>query len=397
MTALPTRVGPFDAEISQGGRDTGWTVGGTGWYGKRFSGSSVPAQGQVEIVFDGVYMNSDVWLNGQPLGNHPYGYTSFAYDLTPHLCRDAENVIAVRVRNGGRNSRWYAGSGIYRHVWLNTTGPVRIPLWGVAITTPEVSGAQATIQVAVRVENRGHTGQETTVRVRLVDAKNLSAGEHEASQAVPATGGSEIVQTITVTGPRLWSTASPNMYRAEVELVMGGRSVDKTSEPFGIREVEVDAERGLRVNGAVVKVKGGCVHHDNGLPGACAIGRAEQRRVELLKANGFNAIRTSHNPPSTAFLDACDRLGMLVMDEAFDQWEKPKNPEDYDVHFAEWWRRDIDSMVLRDRNHPSVILWSVANEIPERAWTRPFSTWTLAATAICPRATSLTMPGSRSA
>jgi beta-galactosidase len=371
-TVLPTRIGPFDTELSQGGRDTGWFVGGTGWYRKRFSAATVPTNGQVEIVFDGVYMNSDVWLNGTLLGNHPYGYTTFAYDLTPHLRRTGENVLAVRVRNEGRNSRWYSGSGIYRHVWLNTTGSVRVPLWGLFITTPEVSRASASVNVAVRIESRAQAAQDVTVRIRLFDSKNASAGTRDVRQSLAAGGSANVEQIFTVATPQLWSVDTPQLYRAEVELLVGGRATDTVATSFGIRKLEVDAERGLRINGEQVKLKGGCMHHDNGILGACAIDRAEERRVELMKAHGFNAIRTAHNPPSSAFLDACDRLGMLVMDEAFDQWERQKaqNAQDYHLYFAEWWRRDIDSMVLRDRNHPSVIMWSIGNEIPERAQPR---------------------------
>ena len=364
----PIRIGPFDTEQSAGGRDTGWFVGGTGWYRKHFSAAAVPADGRVEIVFDGVYMNSDVWLNGVLLGNHPYGYTSFAYDLTPHLKRDAENVIAVRVRNEGKNTRWYSGSGIYRHVWLNTTGQVRLPLWSVFVTAPEVAADKASVRIAFRVENRGKQGSETTARVRLFDSKSAPAGSAEVRQSVPAGGSTAVEQVIVVSVPQLWSFATPRLYRAEVELVSAGKSVDKTTVPFGIRKLEVDVEHGLRINGKTVKLRGGCLHHDNGLLGACAIDRADERRVELMKAHGFNAIRCAHNPPSSSFLDACDRLGMLVMDESFDQWERQKEDkaQGYHNYFKDWWQRDIESMVLRDRNHPSVILWSIGNEIPER-------------------------------
>lgn len=364
---LPTRLGPFDTELSQGGRDTGWFVGGTGWYRKRFTAGAIPAGGQLEIVFDGVYMNSDVWLNGNLLGNHPYGYTAFAYDLTPHLQRAGENVLAVRVRNEGRNSRWYSGSGIYRHVWLNVTGGVRVPLWGVHVTTPDVSADSATVKVAVAMENRTRSAQEVAVRIRLFDSKNAAVGSRDATQALAVGVSAQVEQTFAIARPELWSLAATHMYRAEVDLLVGGKVVDQSAAPFGIRRIEVDAQRGLRINGEPVKLKGGCLHHDNGLLGAAALDRAEERRVELMKAHGFNAIRTSHNPPSPAFLDACDRLGVLVMDEAFDCWERQKNAQDYHLYFAEWWQRDIDAMVLRDRNHPSVIFWSIGNEIPERA------------------------------
>jgi beta-galactosidase len=366
-TLVPFRSGPFDRYLSEGKRDTGWFVGGTGWYRKRFTARGLGADRHIEIVFDGVYMNCDLWLNGEHLGNHPYGYTSFAFDLTPYLHRLGENVLAVRVRNEGRNSRWYSGSGIYRHVWLSVTGDVRVPLWGVHVTTPEVGKDSANVKVNVRIENRGNAVRNVTVRVRLLDLENSMAGNHEATQAVGADSSVQQDHSFAIKAPRLWSTATPQLYRAEVELVVGGSTVDRTTTSFGIRKIEVDAERGLRINGDAVKLRGGCVHHDNGLLGAAAIDRAEERRVELLKSYGFNAIRCSHNPPSPAFLDACDRVGMVVIDEAFDHWTIQKNPQDYHLYFNDWWQRDIDAMVLRDRNHPSVVFWSIGNEIPERA------------------------------
>ncbi len=369
-SVVPTRIGPFDTELSEGGRDTGWFVGGIGWYRRHFSASSVPDDGQVEITFDGVYRNSDVWLNGELLGTHPYGYTTFSYDLTPHLRRNGDNVLAVRVRNVGKNSRWYSGSGIYRHVWLAATGKIRIPKWGVSVTTPEVSKSSATVKVAVKIENRTDAAQDVTVRLHLFDSANVSAGTQESKQTVPPSVVAEVEQSIGVQSPKLWSPSAPEMYRVEAELVTGGRTVDRMVTPLGIRKIEIDAQRGLRINGEATKLKGGCMHHDNGLLGSCAFDRAEVRRVELMKANGFNAIRTSHNPPSPMFLAACDRLGMLVMVEAFDQWEMQKNPNDYHLDFAEWWQRDITAMILRDRNHPSVIMWSIGNEIPERTQPR---------------------------
>jgi len=363
---VPLRIGPFDMYLSEGKRSTGWCVGGTGWYRKRFTSDGMPADGHTEIMFEGVYMNSDVWLNGHHLGFHPYGYTSFAYDLTPHLNRLGENIIAVRVRNEGQNSRWYSGSGIYRHVWLTVTGPVRLPQWGVYVTTPEVSAQAASVKVAATVENRDKAARDVLVRVRLLDPKDNVVGSHETSRRVDPGGQTEVELTISVSTPALWSLAAPHLYRAEVELVSGGKTQDSTIASFGIRKIEVDAQRGLRINGEAVKLRGGCLHHDNGLLGSAAIDRAEERRVELMKAHGFNALRCAHNPPSPKFLDACDRLGIVVIDEAFDQWSVQKNPQDYHLQFNDWWRRDIDSMVLRDRNHPCVIFWSIGNEIPER-------------------------------
>ncbi|MFN3649376.1 MAG: glycoside hydrolase family 2 TIM barrel-domain containing protein [Armatimonadota bacterium] len=360
----PPRVGPFDRDRSEGKGSTGWVVGGTGWYRKRFT---APAGRQVEVRFDGAYMNADVWINGHHLGFHPYGYTGFAYDLTPHLRPGSENVLAVRVRNEGQNSRWYSGSGLYRHVWLTVTGEVRVPLWGVFVTTPEVARGAATARVAVQVENRGREEREVQVRVRLLGPDGRGAGTGEVTQPVPAGGEGRAELLLSVAAPKLWSPDSPHLYRAEVELRVGGKTVDRVTTPFGIRRIEVDAARGLRLNGEPLLLRGGCLHHDNGVLGAAAIDRAEERRVELMKANGFNAIRCSHNPPSSELLDACDRLGILVIDEAFDQWELPKKPQDYHRYFREWGERDLESMVLRDRNHPSVLFWSIGNEIPERA------------------------------
>ncbi len=364
---MPLHIGPFDRYQSEGGGSTAWSVGGVGWYRKRFAAEEVGADGQVEILFEGIYMNSDVWLNGQHMGNHPYGYTSFAYDLSPYLKRQGENVIAVRVRNEGRNSRWYSGSGIYRHVWLNVTGPVRVPLWGVYVSTPEVSAASATVKVAVKIENHTQASRRVTAYVTLLDMSRRVVGKGKASRQVDAGGNAEVEQTITVASPRPWSPDEPNLYSAGVDLVEDGKTVDSVSMAFGIRKIEADAQNGLRINGKVVKLRGGCMHHANGLLGSAAIDRAEERRVELMKLHGFNAIRCAHNPPSPKFLETCDRLGMMVLDEAFDMWSVGKNPQDYHLYFKDWWKRDLDSMVLRDRNHPSVIFWSIGNEIPNRA------------------------------
>jgi len=359
------RSGPFDRELSAGKESTGWVVGGTGWYRKHFR---LPAPGdrRFEIRFDGVYMNADVWLNGRLLGHQPYGYSTFAFDLTPYA-QAGDNVLAVRVRNEGQNSRWYSGSGIYRHVWLTTTGPLRVPPWGVAVTTPEVSSEKARVSVAVELENDGEAAPDARVRVRLLSSGGGPVGQGEAAVAVPSRGATNATVDISVASPALWSPATPALHRAVVEVVAGGRVVDRVEETFGIRRVEIDVEKGLRVNGVPYEMKGACLHHDNGPLGAAAIDRAEERRVEILKAAGYDAIRTSHNPPSPAFLDACDRLGMLVIDEAFDMWERPKNPQDYHRFFRDWWAKDLAAMVRRDRNHPSVVLWSIGNEVNERA------------------------------
>jgi beta-galactosidase len=364
------RAGPFDPGASPGGASTGHVLGGTGWYRKHFKLDPADAGKAVSVRFDGVYMDAEFWVNGQSLGVHPYGYTSFAFDLTPRLNpAGQENLLAVKVRNEGKNSRWYSGSGIYRHVWLTVTDPLHFALWGVQVTTPEVSAERALVRIAATAEGPG-LGGDVSVRTRLIGPNGKVVKSGQSSALSQGAAGATAEQAIDLPSPQLWSQATPRLYTAEAELVTGGTVRDRSVAVFGIRKVEVDAERGLRLNGQPIKLKGGCVHHDNGPLGSAAIDRAEERRVELLKANGFNAIRTSHNPPSPAFLDACDRLGMLVIDEAFDQWEEGKNPEDYHRFFKEWSGRDIAAMVRRDRNHPSVILWSIGNEIHER-FTRP--------------------------
>jgi beta-galactosidase len=242
-----------------------------------------------------------------------------------------------------------------------------VPLWGVAVTTPEVSAERAALSVAVELENDGPAAPDTRVRVRILGPDGRAVGQGEAPAAVTARGSARASVAVGLSGPKLWSPATPALYRAVVEVLAGGVVVDRVEQAFGIRKIEIDAEKGLRVNGVPYEMRGACVHHDNGPLGAAAIDRAEERRVEVLKAAGFDAIRTSHNPPSPAFLDAADRLGMLVIDEAFDMWERPKNPQDYHRFFKDWWAKDLEAMVRRDRNHPSVVLWSIGNEVNERA------------------------------
>jgi beta-galactosidase len=352
-------IGPFSRQ-SIGRTATGYTVGGTGWYRKHFKLSNGTNK-KYSIYFDGVYMNSDVWINGHHLGNHPYGYTPFYYDLTPYLKQNSENVIAVRVRNEGRNSRWYSGSGIYRHVWLISTAPVHIEPWGVFITTPTVSQNNSVVNVKTTIVNEPNVSSlklVTTIR----DAKNKVVAIAES----PINSVKEITQNITVKNPSLWSPELPYLYQATTDIKQGDKILDRVVTNFGIRSINFSAEKGFLLNGKSIELKGGCVHHDNGALGAATIDRAEERRVELLKKNGFNAVRTAHNPPSQPFLDACDRLGIIVIDEAFDMWQRQKNPQDYHLYFDTCWKKDLDAMVLRDRNHPSVVFWSIGNEINER-------------------------------
>src|SRR5581483_4548458 len=282
------------------------TVGGVGWYRKIFDKPDLPPGGKAELRFEGVYMNSDVWVNGVHLGNHPYGYTEFAYDITPHL-KDGKNVVAVKVNNAGKNSRWYSGSGIFRKVWLNVYGDLRIPAHGVYVTMPEVSKESALVNVTVTLENGSTAKKRANVRVRLVDSAGAVAGEGQ-SPVIAATGSATANCAVRIASPRLWSPSDPYLYRLEVVLESQGKAVDATALQIGIRKVEIDAAQGLRINGESMKLRGGCVHHDNGPLGSACIPRAEERRVETLKNSGYNAIRTSHNPPSRDFLGACDRL-----------------------------------------------------------------------------------------
>ncbi len=360
----PVRSGPFDAD-SPAGTAQGYTLGGVGWYRKTFT-LPVERGRRVTITFDGVYMNAEVWLNGQPIGRHPYGYTSFSFDLTPQLhFGRGRNVLAVKVDASGLTSRWYSGSGIYRHVWLTVTDPVHVVVpWGLSVTTPEVSRERATVCVSTVLTNETARAVAVALTSRVLDARGHVVATDTARAEFPAAAGQKLEQTLTVTQPALWSPDSPQLYRLVCQASVAGKVVDEAATPFGIRSLSFDVTDGFRLNGQPLKLRGGCVHHDNGCLGSCTYDRAEERRVEILKANGFNAIRTSHNPPSPAFLDACDRLGVLVMDEAFDCWNRGKNPQDYSRFFEQWWRRDLDSMIRRDRNHPCVALWSIGNEIP---------------------------------
>ncbi len=363
----PPAAGPF-SPASPGGLSTGFTLGGIGWYRKAFSLDTDDIDKRIYVRFDGVYMNADFWINGHHLGNHPYGYTSFSYDLTPYLKpADEENILAVEVKNTGKNSRWYSGSGLYRHVWLDVVNPVHIETWGLFITTPEVSEESATVTLTSNVLNLRDTVVNITVETQIIDPDQQESDFYRASSKIMSGEHKAVDQEITITDPLLWSPDTPELYLAEVTVIVDEVPVDRLLSTFGIRSINFDAESGFTLNGEPILLKGGNLHHDNGPLGAKTIDRAEYRRVKTMKSFGYNAIRTSHNPPSPQFLDACDHYGILVMDEAFDQWQEPKNPEDYNLYFEEWWKRDLESMVLRDRNHPSVIMWSIGNEIRERA------------------------------
>lgn len=364
----PDKIGPFSRKSPGNGNSTGHVIGGEGWYRKSFVTGKKDRDKTVILKFDGVYMESEVWVNGRKAGVHKNGYTPFWFDITSLLNPAGKpNVIAVRVRNNGRNSRWYSGSGIYRNVHLTVVDPVHVPTWGIRITTPRISPESAAVNVDVEIRNDSEKPVRATLGIVISDKNGKQAGSVSETVLLAARSGKTLTGIIEVQNPLLWSVDTPDLYTAEVTVEAGGRMGDRVSTTFGIRSVEFSAEKGFLLNGKPLELKGTCLHHDNGLLGSAAIERAEVRKVELMKAAGFNAIRCSHNPPSEAFLDACDRIGILVIDEFTDMWEWYKNPQDYSVFFREWWGKDLTDMILRDRNHPGIIMWSIGNEILEKS------------------------------
>ncbi len=351
--------------------------GGIGWYRKKFT-LPASANGKITwIEFDGVYNQSDVWINGQHLGNRPYGYTPFSYELTPYLHYGAENVIAVRVdRSSFQDSRWYSGSGIYRNVKLVTVSAVHIPQWGVQVSTPEVSREKARVEVSVDVKNLWKEAFGGELLLAISDRDGEIVNEISQEVEIKADAENTTVLSIDVAFPELWDTNSPYMYSAKLSLADEDGVLDQISIPFGIRTFRYDPETGFYLNGKETLFKGVCLHHDGGSVGAAVVPGIWERRLKILKDAGCNAIRTAHNPPSEDFLDLCDRMGFLVQDEAFDEFHNPKDKRNnykeltkeditrgYAESFEYWAEADVKAMVRRDRNHPSVVQWSIGNEI----------------------------------
>jgi beta-galactosidase len=346
----------------------GYLPTGIGWYRKRFNLPSVDKGQQFWIEFDGVYMNSDVWINGHHLGKHPYGYTSFYYDLTPFI-KKGGNIIAVRVDNSLQpNSRWYSGSGIYRHVWLNIAGPVHIAQWGTYITTPEVNSSSATISVRTSIENHNQGAKNMILRSVIKNESGKEVATAETPVLLTSSEKTDVEQTLSVASPSLWSIYTPSLYTLQSFVLEGTKVNDTYSTIFGIRKIEFDKDKGFLLNGTHIKMNGVCLHHDAGCLGTAVPEQAWARRLQLLKEMGCNAIRTSHNPPAPEFLDLCDKMGFLVMDEIFDEWVEKKGQVGfgYHIYFEEWWKSDLLSMIHRDRNHPSVVIWSAGNEVPDQ-------------------------------
>jgi beta-galactosidase len=320
------------------------------------------------VDFDGVYRNSEVWINGHYLGIRPYGYSSFEYELTPFLNYGNKiNLIAVKVDNSKQpNSRWYSGSGIYRNVWLVTTNKIHLDHWGTFITTHEVSEKSANISISLQVKNGLNQEQTVTVKTEVFDSAGEKIAETTTSDLQLKNPTTEINQSLKIDNPKLWSIENPNLYKAVSTIQYDDQVIDNYSTTFGIRTFKFDAAKGFFLNGKHMKIYGVCDHHDLGCLGAAINKRALERQLELLKNMGCNGIRTSHNPPAPELLDLCDKMGFIVMDEAFDMWKKGKTEYDYSLDWDQWHKRDLEDMVLRDRNHPSVFIWSIGNEIVEQ-------------------------------
>jgi beta-galactosidase len=340
--------------------------GGIGWYRKTFTVPATAKDKLVYIDFDGVYQKSDVWINGHHLGFRPNGYISFRYELTPYLNLGGKNTIAVKVDNASQpNSRWYSGSGIYRNVWLVTTNKVAVDHWGTFVTTPKVSNAVATVMVNTKIRNNTGKEQPVTLTTSVLNAMGVVVAT-KTSRITLKDSTTDATDNLNVAKPSLWSVEHPNLYKV-VTKVSFGNDADTYTTPLGIRYFNFNADKGFTLNGKPMKLLGVCDHHDLGSLGAAVNTRALERQLEILKGMGCNAIRTSHNPPTPELLDLCDKMGFVVMDEAFDCWERGKKKYDYHLFFKEWHKKDLEDQILRDRNHPSVMIWSIGNEIPQQS------------------------------
>ena len=373
------------------GTGGGALPGGIGWYRKTFTVDKADEGKRLYIDFDGVYMNSEVFINGHSLGVRPYGYVSFSYDLTPYIKWGGKNVVAVRVDNGEQpNSRWYSGCGIYRNVWLTKLNPVHIAQWGTFITAEEVSKNSARLNIRTKIQYDAAAQLQDSVKQadgtyvvfdseivpladvvlqsRLMDAEGNVVGEVASELQVIPTCLNEVEQEIVVKNPNLWSVNTPYIYKVNSILIdkTTGKVLDNYCTNTGIRTFRFDAQKGFILNGERLKINGVCMHHDLGCLGAAVNIRAIERQLEILQEMGCNGIRCSHNPPSPELLDLCDRMGFIVMDETFDMWRKRKTAHDYSRYFNEWHERDLTDLILRDRNHPSVFIWSIGNEVLEQ-------------------------------
>jgi beta-galactosidase len=356
--------GSFDKKnpATEGG---GALPGGIGWYRKQFMVLAASKGKYVAIDFDGVYRNSEVWINGHYLGKRPNGYIAFRYVLSPYLNYGGQNTIAVRVDNSKQpNSRWYSGSGIYRDVTLLTLNPTHVAQWGTYVTTPEVSAAKAVVKLQTELQSPTGKAVQALVQIQILDADKQVVASH--SELINISRKTSLSKTMEIQNPKLWSTDQPYLYTVRTQLLIDKRVVDSYLTPLGVRSFSFDVNQGFVLNGKLMKIRGVCNHHDLGALGTAFNVRAAERQLEILKSMGCNAIRTSHNLPAAALLNLCDRMGFIVMDEAFDMWVEKKSPFDYHLNWAKWHKQDLRDQIRRDRNHPSVFIWSVGNEIPEQ-------------------------------
>lgn len=340
--------------------------GGIGWYRKQFKIPHAYKGKVISILFDAICQQSDVYINGHHLGFRPYGFCSIEYDLTPYLNYNGENIIAVRVNRSGVKdvARWYTGSGIYRHTWLQVTNPVHIATYGTYVTTPFINNDKAEVQIVTTIENKMQKVQNISITQSILNNKGKVIAKSGTEKAIlEAEKSTDITQKLTLSNPQLWTQENPVLYTMETIIKANGKMVDSYQTSFGVRTIAFDSEKGFLLNGKQVKLKGMCLHQDAGSLGTAVPDRSYERRLEIIKEYGCNAIRCSHNQPSPEFLDMCDRMGFVVIDEAFDKWKSGY----YEKYFDQWWQKDLENMILRDRNHPSIILWSIGNEVSE-AW-----------------------------
>ncbi len=354
------------SEDNPSGTGGGALPGGVGWYRKTFTLPSGLKGKEVYIDFDGAYMNATVYINGHELGTRPYGYASFSYDLTPWL-KPGNNVIAVRVDNAEQpNSRWYSGCGIYRHVWLRVLDPVHVAQWGTFVRQDKVTDEAADITVVTNVENNGKKTVKAILQTDVISPAGKVVAKGSQPVSIRAGEKTEISQPLSVADPDLWSVKSPSLYTVVNRLEVDGQTVDSYETKTGFRYFEFDPEKGFSLNGERMKINGVCLHHDAGALGAVVNGAAIARQLRIMKDMGANAIRSSHNPPAPELLELCDSMGLMVMDETFALWRKQKTSHDYARYFPDWHEKDLTDLIVRDRNHPSIIIWSIGNEVLEQ-------------------------------
>lgn len=348
------------------GRGGGYLPAGDGWYRKTFSVSAADKSKKIFIEFDGIMANSEVYINGHLLGKWPYGYTALIYDMTDHIKfgDNERNVLTVRANNISQPaSRWFTGAGIYRHARMIIKNPAHIAHWGVFVTTPEVSASKATVNANIQIDNTSSVAKTVVVQSIVIDKNGKEVKSSSVSKKVEAGASVSIDQKINVVKPYLWSTETPDMYKLVTKVTEGRSVIDEQTTNFGIRSIRYDAAKGFFLNEKPMKMYGVCMHHDGGGVGAAVPVGVLEYRFSKLKEAGINAIRTSHNPMSPEFYDLCDKMGFLVMNENFDTWEYAKNPYDYHLYYNEWWEKDLTRLVVCHRNHPSIVLYSVGNEI----------------------------------